>query len=396
MTDPLRFIATLFEPDDVIEARLLPSGKSFWELAKDADRIIATCHRLNLRHENIYLGMCPRKAKGRRGNDGVAHVRSLWSDFDERHLTATTVDDQVTEARQRIADAGLPDPTITNHSGHGVHTIWRLSSPLTDFNAFDETLDALITATASCGGVKGADRIFRCPGFTNWKPPVAPAVMVECVPSRRYALDDIACAVLHGNLPEPADVVSIEKAIAAKPPRVCGADRASVIDAFNSAVPVAEILKASGYDVVGHHFRRPGKEDRGFSGILRKNRAGSMVSAHWSSNDVLNDGKFKKSCGVHDAFDVFTILDHKGDVSAAVKAAARLLGMETKHKPDLAIMEEIMAGDDASEFSELYTAHPQTSDSRIGMKRIMAKYTTNPKQVDRIIALSAAAVGVAA
>jgi putative DNA primase/helicase len=49
-------------------------------------------------------------------------------------------------------------------------------------------------------------------------------------------------------------------------------------------------------------------------------------SCHWSSNDPLNDGKVS-GCGCHDAFDVFAHLQHGGDVSRAVKAAAGQLGM---------------------------------------------------------------------
>lgn len=47
-----------------------------------------------------------------------------------------------------------------------------------------------------------------------------------------------------------------------------------------------------------------------------------IFSSH--SNDPLNDGH------AHDAFDCFRILEHGGDFKAAVREAARLLGMETQ------------------------------------------------------------------
>ncbi|MEO6437443.1 MAG: bifunctional DNA primase/polymerase, partial [Tepidisphaeraceae bacterium] len=97
----------------------------------------------------------------------------------------------------------------------------------------------------------------------------------------------------------------------------------SVIDAFNQAHSIDAILQRHGYTQgKGGRYVRPGGESESVS--VKDGR-----SYHWSSNDPLNDGK------AHDAFDVFTHYDYAGDVSAAVKAAADLLGMK-KNRAELA------------------------------------------------------------
>jgi len=92
--------------------------------------------------------------------------------------------------------------------------------------------------------------------------------------------------------------------------------QASVIDAFNRVHSIDAILEGHGYAKgrTGRHMRPGGTSE---SVSVKDGR-----TYHWSSNDPLNDGK------AHDAFDVFTHFDHAGDVSAAVKSAAELMGMK--------------------------------------------------------------------
>ena len=94
--------------------------------------------------------------------------------------------------------------------------------------------------------------------------------------------------------------------------------KASVIDAFNQAHSIEALLDRHGY-AKGTHGRyiRPGGKSESVS--VKDGR-----SCHWSSNDPLNDGKVVSGAGVHDAFDVFSHFEHRGNTTAAVKAAADL------------------------------------------------------------------------
>ncbi len=94
-----------------------------------------------------------------------------------------------------------------------------------------------------------------------------------------------------------------------------------IIGAFNQAHPIEAVLEEHGYIRSGDRYIRPCGNSASVSILDGR-------SCHWSSNDPLNDGKVHDGMGVHDAFSIFCQLDHGGDVSAAVKAAANDLGMD--------------------------------------------------------------------
>lgn len=136
------------------------------------------------------------------------------------------------------------------------------------------------------------------------------------------------CVELEGS-PLPVDVLLAEAgriaAATAAPAKRRGAQSASVIDAFNAAHDIRALMERPEY--CAHHGDRwlhsssttgaPGvRLLTGTDGIER------VFSSH--SGDPLNDDH------AHDAFDVFRILEHGGDRSTAVKAAAGLMGMDHK------------------------------------------------------------------
>jgi putative DNA primase/helicase len=96
----------------------------------------------------------------------------------------------------------------------------------------------------------------------------------------------------------------------------------SPIDAFNQAHDVESILESHGYVRKGKRFLCPGSST-GIPGVLVSD--GHVYSLHGS--DILADGH------QHDAFDLFRILEHNGDNTAALKAAAKLLGIERQARP---------------------------------------------------------------
>jgi hypothetical protein len=91
-----------------------------------------------------------------------------------------------------------------------------------------------------------------------------------------------------------------------------------VIGAFNENYEVSAILKRNGYERRENRFLAPDSTS-GLPGVHIFSD-GRCYSHH--GNDLLSDGHS------HDAFDVFRILEHGGDIKAAVKAAAEKLGIK--------------------------------------------------------------------
>ncbi|WP_017517056.1 bifunctional DNA primase/polymerase [Pseudomonas nitroreducens] len=113
----------------------------------------------------------------------------------------------------------------------------------------------------------------------------------------------------------PKQSVPMKAKQAKRPAPATGAGE-SVVDAFNRAHDVEQLLEAHGYERRGMKWLCPGSST-GIAGITIAD--GTVFSHHGS--DPLGNGHR------NDAFDVFRILDHGGDHNAAVKAAARMLGI---------------------------------------------------------------------
>ena len=90
----------------------------------------------------------------------------------------------------------------------------------------------------------------------------------------------------------------------------------SVIEAFNARFNASELLERNGYTQKGERWSAPTSES-GMAGVVILE--GKVYSHH--SSDVLNEGH------AHDAFSLFTLLEHGGDVRAATREAARVLGL---------------------------------------------------------------------
>jgi putative DNA primase/helicase len=92
--------------------------------------------------------------------------------------------------------------------------------------------------------------------------------------------------------------------------------RASVIDVFNAAHDVAEILEQHGYQRRGKRFASPGTEHA--AGIVLTDDG--RVFCHHAGDPLSSDH-------AHDAFDIYRLLQHGGNFQSAVKAAAEALGL---------------------------------------------------------------------
>ena len=102
---------------------------------------------------------------------------------------------------------------------------------------------------------------------------------------------------------------------------------ASVIDAYNGRFSVRDILRGHGYTEAGPaRMLRPGAGADSQPGVVFFDRGGVDVCFAWSSNDVLNDGH------CHTAFSAYCKLEHGDDCGAAVRGAAKLVGLKKPAK----------------------------------------------------------------
>jgi hypothetical protein len=133
-----------------------------------------------------------------------------------------------------------------------------------------------------------------------------------------------------------------------------GGQSGGVIAAFNDATDICMILEKHGYIPKGRRrWLWPGSTT-GLPGVrlLPDSSPERIYSSH--AGDPLNDGH------AHDAFDCWRILEHGGDMTAGVRAAARLLGMERPASDAAALMmgeyqpeeENATAGDYEGQFSD--------------------------------------------
>ncbi|WP_339907188.1 hypothetical protein [Symmachiella dynata] len=185
---------------------------------------------------NTFFGVCPRFGSGGKYDLAwqIRTVRCLWADID--HCT-------VDEARERIAKAGLPEPSIIVNSGNGVHVYWLLDEPYLIDDVGDpipvenewpksqggkkkpprkyvledgeriyleqrpdvvrlspqalhiQGIVAGISQQIDGDSTHDLARLLRLPGSMNRKnqrngDDPKPCILVECEPTRRYALTD--------------------------------------------------------------------------------------------------------------------------------------------------------------------------------------------------------------
>jgi len=203
------FLAVLFAPEDLVEVRLLPSGKRSWHKADDIPEEFAKLHQANKRGDNVYFGVNPRSGLGGKAED-VLLARTLFVDFDGGVTPEQALD--------KVEAAGLPYPTIVLDSGHGVHCYWRLSHDVVDMSTWTAAQKRLIAALGSDSAIHDTPRVMRLPGFLNTKSePHVPCRLVECDGRRFFDLSYLLNCVSTEGTPfdEPAEVEVEAAAVAA-------------------------------------------------------------------------------------------------------------------------------------------------------------------------------------
>lgn len=94
-------------------------------------------------------------------------------------------------------------------------------------------------------------------------------------------------------------------------------DAPNLMTAFNQAFTPHDWLVTAGYDQRGDTFKHPNSETGNYSASVRPDASGVLRVNTLSPFDPL----FVASGGAHDAFSVFTVLMHNGDMDAALKDA---------------------------------------------------------------------------
>ena len=173
------FVACVFDPDDLIEIRLIPRGEQQYVKAGEVVGLDDSLQSANAAGEHVYVGANPRKRRGGKASD-VALARCLFVDLDD------TDDDS---ALGRIFDAGLPTPSCTVSSGHGLHAYWRLAEPMHDLETWTTAQKFLIRVLRSDPVIHDPPRVMRLPTFTNHKQPVALCALIDADPERRHSVE---------------------------------------------------------------------------------------------------------------------------------------------------------------------------------------------------------------
>ena len=193
-----RFVECLYDPSDIVEVRLLPSGESRWGYTSVIELAPSIYAEQNRAGEHIHVGLNPRKGYGGRKAPDVACARCLWADFDD-----TTID----AVRFKMSETMLPVPTMMVNSGHGIHAYWRLEEPITDLGAWSQWQKDLAALLGSDSSVHDPPRLTRLPGFLNHKEPPAECFIIDADPERVYALCDLHDAIPSTAQPTPTPEV---------------------------------------------------------------------------------------------------------------------------------------------------------------------------------------------
>lgn len=176
-SDPIeRYASSVFDPDDTVEVRCLPSKESLFSRACQLPSLEPELRRRNHAGQNIYVGANPRKHHGGKTADDVVLARTVFADFDgiAPH-----------EALERCNRAGLSEPSQVIFSGHGTHTYWCLAEPITNLDGeWRSYQKQLAIRLGSDPVINDPPRVMRLPGFQNLKPPPAPCEIVSTSPTK--------------------------------------------------------------------------------------------------------------------------------------------------------------------------------------------------------------------
>lgn len=176
----------LWRPADLIELRLLPTERGGepaplqkWVVASKLVAWAGALQKANERGSNLYAGVLPRLKSGGALDVDCAPGWAVWADLDD-----TTPEVAVVTAQS------MPPPTMVVNSGHGAHLFWGVEEA-TDPAELSKLVGDIAVLLGSDTTVRNPSRILRLPGFTNHKPPVAPASIFRYDLGARYRFAEL-------------------------------------------------------------------------------------------------------------------------------------------------------------------------------------------------------------
>jgi len=188
-----KYVSCVFAQGDWVELRLIQTGqvqKQWWK-AENLLEVLPDMVEMNKHGWHIYAGANPRKDYGLSFDVNVPLCRCVFADFDHIETDGISWADYVD---QKIADAGLPEPTLVMNSGHGIHAYWRLAEPA-EPEIWTQTQKRLSAALESDPVIHNPERIMRLPGFRNHKDPPADCYLLRSDKSIVWPLADISRAL---------------------------------------------------------------------------------------------------------------------------------------------------------------------------------------------------------
>lgn len=216
-------------------------------------------------------------------------------------------------------------PSVIVFSGGGYQFYWLLTDTyVIDTQDKRQSIKCLQAAWVKfVGGDMGANdlrRILRIPGLRNIK--------------KAYGPNFPVVSYVDANLDLTYSITDFETLLPSRtvaPPRQTnnstfnlhrngnGNHGESVIENYNTAIKIGDALEAAGCTWKGDRMAKPGGENATI--VIDEDR---NKSYHHGGEDPLHTGYWISP------FDVFVYYDHNGNVKEAVKAAARMLGMDYK------------------------------------------------------------------
>lgn len=200
-----------FLPKNHVKGTKLPFSS---KIASDPDGVVGHVMSLMTRNSNkdIYVCMGTQKEHGEADKfggykankhaDNIDRSKSLYIDTDFKggdhgYKNQTESEKAFTKF---LSDSGIPEPSLTNHSGGGFHHFWVFTSPLK--RAEWETLARQLAEATRHHGFKcdvgvtsDISRILRVPNTLNHKYKPAKSVKIHKWTDRDYTPDEITAVL---------------------------------------------------------------------------------------------------------------------------------------------------------------------------------------------------------
>lgn len=226
-----------------------------------------------------------------------------------------------------------PKPSAIVFSGGGYHLYWLLGDTFylhtdADRERAKQLQRRWVSFVGGDDGAKDLTRVLRPWDTYNKKTKYAPnyprVTLVHLDYGTEYSLEQLEALLptdshtAYTDSPQSAQKRSTAHRSAPQPTDSHRERSVSIVDAFNDAYSLEQLLPQYGYKKAGDRFVRPG----GSSASVQILPNGKALA--WSSNDPLFNDEYHAIT----AFDAYKIWEHNGDFVAALRGAARLLGLE--------------------------------------------------------------------